>query len=130
MLTVGMSTRAVARECNVHFSTLSHLQCSFREFGSTYNRSPNHRPRVWSFVGEQFTDGNGVTRVPHCGSEVMVLVGISYEQRILLHFIYGNLNAQKYRDEILRPIVRPIFFEGICDQQMHICIPSHVKSID
>ena len=22
------------------------------------------------------------------------------------------------------------FFEGICDKQMHICIPSHVKSID
>jgi hypothetical protein len=21
-------------------------------------------------------------------------------------------------------------FKGICDQQMHICIPSHVKSID
>jgi hypothetical protein len=23
----------------------------------------------------------------------------------------------------------PISFKGICDQQMHICIPSHVKSI-
>jgi hypothetical protein len=22
------------------------------------------------------------------------------------------------------------FFKGICDQQIHICIPSHVKSID
>jgi hypothetical protein len=23
-----------------------------------------------------------------------------------------------------------LFFKGICDQQMHICIPSHVKSRD
>ena len=23
-----------------------------------------------------------------------------------------------------------LFFKGIYDQQMHICIPSHVKSID
>uniref|UniRef100_A0AAY5KSL3 Transposase Tc1-like domain-containing protein n=1 Tax=Esox lucius TaxID=8010 RepID=A0AAY5KSL3_ESOLU len=32
MLTAGMSTRAVARELNVHFSTISHLQRRFREF--------------------------------------------------------------------------------------------------
>ncbi len=42
MLTAGMSTRAVACELNVHFSTISRLQRRFREFGSTSNR----RPRV------------------------------------------------------------------------------------
>ncbi|ROL52183.1 hypothetical protein DPX16_6060 [Anabarilius grahami] len=46
MLTAGMSTRAVAREFNVHFSTISHLQRHFREFGSTSNRPQNRRPRV------------------------------------------------------------------------------------
>ncbi len=46
MLTAGMSTRAVARELNVHFSTISRLQRSFREFGSTSNRPHNCRPRV------------------------------------------------------------------------------------
>ncbi len=46
MLTAGMSTRAVARELNVHFSTISRLQRHFREFGSTSNRLHNHRPRV------------------------------------------------------------------------------------
>ncbi|KAL7863404.1 hypothetical protein SRHO_G00123880 [Serrasalmus rhombeus] len=46
MLTEGMSTRAVARELNVHFSTISHLQRPFREFGSTSNRPHNRRPRV------------------------------------------------------------------------------------
>uniref|UniRef100_A0A8C9Z6G3 Transposase Tc1-like domain-containing protein n=1 Tax=Sander lucioperca TaxID=283035 RepID=A0A8C9Z6G3_SANLU len=46
MLTAGMSTRAVARELNVHFSTISHLQRRFREFDSTSNRPHNRRPRV------------------------------------------------------------------------------------
>ncbi len=46
MLTAGMSTRAVARELNVNFSTISRLQRSFREFGSTFNRPHNRRPRV------------------------------------------------------------------------------------
>ncbi|KAL0179256.1 hypothetical protein M9458_024698, partial [Cirrhinus mrigala] len=45
MLTAGMSTRAVAREFNVYFSTISCLQRRFREFGSTSNR-PHNRPRV------------------------------------------------------------------------------------
>ncbi len=41
MLTVGMSTRAVAHElsCCVLFSTISRLQRRFSEFGSTSNRS-------------------------------------------------------------------------------------------
>jgi len=39
MLTAGMSTRAVAHELNLHFSTISHLQRRFREFGSTSNWS-------------------------------------------------------------------------------------------
>ena len=46
MLTAGMSTRAVARELNVHFSTISRLQRRFREFGSTYNLPHNRRPCV------------------------------------------------------------------------------------
>ena len=33
--------------------------------------------------------------------------GISYGQRTQLHFIVGNLNAQRSRKEILRPIVMP-----------------------
>ncbi len=48
MLTAGMSTRAVAHELNVNFSTISHLQRLFREFGNTSNRPYNHRPRVTS----------------------------------------------------------------------------------
>lgn len=32
----GTSTRAVAHELNVNFSTINHLQRLFREFGSTF----------------------------------------------------------------------------------------------
>ncbi len=46
MLTAGMYTRAVARELNVHFSTISRLKRRFREFGSTSNRSHDRRKRV------------------------------------------------------------------------------------
>ena len=56
MLTAGMSTKAVAREYNVHFSTISSLQCCFREIGSTSNRPHNRRPRVWRCVGDRFAD--------------------------------------------------------------------------
>ena len=38
------------------------------------------------------------------GGGVMVCASISYRQRTQLHFIYGNLNAQRYRDEIRRPM--------------------------
>ncbi len=41
-----LSTRAVAREFNVHFFTISRLQRSFRDFVSTSNRPHNRRPRA------------------------------------------------------------------------------------
>jgi hypothetical protein len=56
-------------------------------------------------MGERFADDNVVNRVPHGGSRVMVWAGISYGQQTQLHFINENLNAQRYHDEILRPIV-------------------------
>ncbi len=46
MLTAGMSTRAVARELNVNFTTISRLHRHFRDFGSTSNRPHNRRPGV------------------------------------------------------------------------------------
>ncbi len=45
----------------------------------------------------------------------MVVVGLwygqAYGQRTQLHFIDGILNAQRYRDEILRPIVVPFIHD-------------------
>jgi hypothetical protein len=105
MLTSGISIRAVAKELNVQFSTISHLQCHFIEFVST----SNPRPRVWCHVDQRFADVNVVNRVPHGGGGVMLWAGISYGQGTQLHFIdfIDNLNAQRYCDEILKPIVVP-----------------------
>ena len=46
MLTAGMSTRTVARELNVHFSTISWFQRCFRECVNTSNRPQNRRSCV------------------------------------------------------------------------------------
>ncbi len=65
------------------------------------------RQSVWRRVGEQFADVNVVDQVAHGGGGVMVWAGVCYGQRTQVHFIDGILNAQRYRDEILRPIVVP-----------------------
>jgi orotate phosphoribosyltransferase-like protein len=80
ILTAGMSTRTVARELNVNFSTISYLQQRFREFGSTSNQPHNLRPHVWHCVARRFSDVNVVNRVPRGGGGVMVWAGISYGQ--------------------------------------------------
>ncbi len=41
----------------------------------------------------------------------MVLAEVCYRQRTQVHFIDGILNAQRYRDEILRPIVVPFIHD-------------------
>ena len=42
--------------------------------------------------------------------------GISNGQRTQFHFINGNLNAERYRDEILRPIVVPLICVTFADK--------------
>ena len=97
----GMFTRVVAREFNVNFSTISHPRC-FREFVSMSNQHHNQASCCWGVCWCQSRE----QRAPwwqwgYC------MGGISYEQETHLHFINGNLNAQRYHDEILRPIVVP-----------------------
>jgi transposase len=182
MLTAGMSIRVAARELNVNFSTINHLQRCFREFGGTSNRLHKHRPRVttpaqdlhirllhlqdclrpatrtavrmhnqsisaqtvrnrlreahlhaccelftdesrfqlhqadgrqcvWRCLGERFADVMGHYVHNIGGGRVMVLAGISYGQ--WTHFIDGNLYAQRYRNEILRPIAVPFIGQRV-----------------
>ncbi len=69
------------------------------------------RQRVWRLVSERFADVNVVDRVANGGGGVMVWAGICYGQWTQVHFIDGILNAQRYRDEILRPIVEPFIHD-------------------
>ncbi len=62
-------------------------------------------------MGERFADVNIVDQVAHGGTEVMVWAGVCFGQCTKVHFIYGILNAQRYRDEILRPIVVPFIHD-------------------
>ncbi len=65
------------------------------------------RQHIWHCVGERFADVNVVDRVAHGGGGVISWVGVCFGQRTQVHFIDGILNAQRYRDEILRSIVEP-----------------------
>ncbi len=47
----------------------------------------------------------------HGGGGVMVLAGVYYGPRTQVHIIDGILNAQRYLDEILRPIVVPFIHD-------------------
>ncbi|KAL0190518.1 hypothetical protein M9458_013216, partial [Cirrhinus mrigala] len=69
------------------------------------------RQRVWRRVGEQFADVNIVDRVAHGSTGVMVWAGICCGQRTQVHCIDGILNAQRYHDEILRPIFVPFIHD-------------------
>ena len=91
MQTAGMSTRAVARELNVHFSTRSSLR--FREFGSL--TTADH---VYGLVCVHTSAllMSMLWRVPHGGGGVMVWAGIGYGQQTQLHFIDSNFNAKIY----------------------------------
>ncbi len=79
------------------------------------------RPVSWCHVGERFADVNVVDWVAHGGGGVMVWAGICYGQRTQVHFIDGILNTQRYRDEILRPIVVPFIMTitSCCSMIMH-----------
>ena len=65
------------------------------------------RQRIWRRTGERYADACVVRRVAHGGGGVLVWAGISHGHRTQLYFVEGNLNAVRYRDEILRPIVIP-----------------------
>ncbi len=58
-----------------------------------------------------FANVNVVDRVAHGGGGVIVWAGVYYRQQTQVYFIDGILNAQRYCDDILRPIVVPFIHD-------------------
>ena len=58
-------------------------------------------------VGECFTDQCVYESDRFGGGRVMVWAGIYHDGRTQLNIVQGTLNAVKYRDDILDPIVLP-----------------------
>ncbi|KAK7925257.1 hypothetical protein WMY93_007567 [Mugilogobius chulae] len=74
---------------------------------------------VWRRVGERYAEAIVLRRVAHGGGSVM-WAGICHGECTHLHFINANLNAQCYRDEILRAIVVPfVELHHVTFQQDH-----------
>uniref|UniRef100_A0A8C7UG71 Tc1-like transposase DDE domain-containing protein n=1 Tax=Oncorhynchus mykiss TaxID=8022 RepID=A0A8C7UG71_ONCMY len=68
----------------------------------------DRRDRVWRRCGERSAACNILQHDRFGGGSVMVWGGISLGGRTALHVLArGSLTAIRYRDEILRPLVRP-----------------------
>jgi hypothetical protein len=68
----------------------------------------DRRDRVWRRCGERSAACNILQHDRYGGGSVMVWGGISLGCRTALHVLArGSLTAIRYRDEIIRPLVRP-----------------------
>ena len=88
-------------------------KCSHSKASGTLERFSLHCTGQMAdsvYVGERFADVSVVVQVPR-GGGVMVWEGICYGQRTQVHFIDAVLNAQRYCDEILWPIVVPFIHD-------------------
>lgn len=70
-------------------------------------RQLDHRVKVWRRRGERYADCCTDRVTSFGGGSVMVWGGISLTGKTRLVIIGGNLNAERYRDEILQPVAIP-----------------------
>ena len=70
------------------------------------------RTRVFRRTGERYADECVVEADRFRGGSVMVWGGISHNGKTQLVTVNGTLNAQKYRDDILAPVVLPFMQAG------------------
>ncbi|KAL0152830.1 hypothetical protein M9458_051870 [Cirrhinus mrigala] len=112
----GTSMRAVARRFAVSVSVVSRAWRRYQETGQYIRRRGGGRRRattqqrdsVWRRRGERSAACNILQHDRFGSGSVMVWGGISLEGRTALHVLArGSLTAIRYRDEILRPLVRP-----------------------
>lgn len=92
-----------------------HLQWNMRQWGNVLFSDEcrfclygnDRRPQVWRRRGERFLQNFTRPVAAFNGGSVMVWAGISRSSRTPLVIIRQTLNARRYIDQILRPIVLP-----------------------
>ncbi|KAI4880842.1 hypothetical protein NFI96_011002, partial [Prochilodus magdalenae] len=100
----GTSMRAVARRFAVSVSVVSR---AWRRYQETYE-SRFTLSGVWRRRGKRSAACNILQHDRFGSGSVMVWGGIFLEGRTALHVLTrGSLTAIRYRDEILRPLMRP-----------------------
>lgn len=67
------------------------------------------RQRVWRRLGERLADCCVFETNRWGGGSVMVWGGFTFHHRTALHICRGRVNAVAYRDDVLQPIVVPMF---------------------
>ena len=67
----------------------------------------DRRLHVWRRRGERFADVCVQTRRQGHGGGLMIWAGISIRGKTNLVFVEGNMNAQRYIDQVLHPVVVP-----------------------
>jgi len=67
------------------------------------------RKRVWRRPGEQYLPECMTNRSQGYGGSVMIWAAFSYDHKLPLIIIRGNLNGTRYRDEVLDTTIRPHF---------------------
>ena len=65
------------------------------------------RVRVWRRRGERFADSCVRSSRQGRGGSVMIWAGISEQGKTDLVFVEGNMNAQRYIDQVLQPVILP-----------------------
>lgn len=70
------------------------------------------RVRVWRRRGERMDPANVVERDRYGGGSVMVWAGITNRAKTDIVSVRGNLNAVRYCNEIIRPVVLPFMRQG------------------
>lgn len=68
----------------------------------------DRRPRVWRRKGERFSRNFTRSVAAYNGGSVMVWGGVSRFSRTPLVIVHENLNATRYINQILRPVVLPL----------------------
>ena len=98
-------TRLRFSRAHVRWNNDEWRRVMFSDESKFYLRRVDGRKRVWWRRGERHVEATVFPRVALQGGDVIVWAGVSANARTDLVFIDGNLNGQRYFNEVLTPHV-------------------------